>query len=67
MSAAAQKQKDSAMAAHLKATGFPHGKRRSVTHAPPVPGKGEVGSAAYRRRVAAQKAEAEAGRRTHRQ
>ena len=44
--------KDSAMSAHLKASGYPHGRRMSHTLAPTVPSMGDVGSAAYRRRVA---------------
>ena len=55
MGAAEQRQKDSTMAAHLRASGFPHGKRKTSTHAPPVPASGDVGSAAYRRRLAKEK------------
>jgi hypothetical protein len=44
--------RDKQMAAHLKATGYPHGRRRSSTLAPPVPNRDDVGSAAQRRRVA---------------
>lgn len=52
MSAAADRNKDSAMAAHLVKSGYPHGRRKSTTHAPCVPSMADVGSAAYRRRLA---------------
>ncbi len=52
MGAAEHKNKNSAMAGYLKAHGFPHGKTATSTHAPPVPSMRDVGSAAYRRRVA---------------
>ena len=57
MSSAAEKRtKDQAMAAHLIRIGYPHGRRFN----PPYPGSGgfpvnEPGSAAYRRRVKAQR------------
>lgn len=41
--------KDKKMAADLKSRGIYHGKRLTVSLAPPVPPKGEAGSAAYRR------------------
>lgn len=44
--------KDSAMSAHLKATGYPHGKTATHTVAPTIPSMKDVGSAAYRRRQA---------------
>lgn len=44
--------KDKQMAAHLKATGYPHGKRKTSTNCPPIPNRLDIGSAAYRRRVA---------------
>lgn len=50
MGAAERRGKDSAMSAHLKARGYPHGRRFSSTQAPPEPDMGDVGSAAYRRR-----------------
>jgi hypothetical protein len=46
-----QTNKDSTMARHLVQAGYPHGRRASVTHAPPTPSMKDVGSAAYRRRV----------------
>lgn len=36
-------------AAALRRRGYYHGKRASVTHAPPVPNPKDVGSAKYRR------------------
>ena len=50
----AQSAKDAAMAADLKARGIYHGKRLSkgLTNIPKI---GEVGSAAYRRRIAKKK------------
>lgn len=51
MGAAEQRTKDAAMAAHLKARGYPHGKRATSTHAPPIPPRDDVGSAAHRRRM----------------
>lgn len=47
--AAKGQNKDAAMSAHLKASGYPHGKRKSSTLAPPSPSMKDVGSAAYRR------------------
>lgn len=44
--------KDRSMAAHLIKSGYPHGRTKTSTHAPPVPGRNDVGSAAYRRRQA---------------
>lgn len=44
-----QRTKSQAMAADLVKRGIPHGKRTTVTNAPPVPRMGDVGSAAYRR------------------
>jgi hypothetical protein len=44
--------KDSAMAGHLVKQGYPHGRRKSATHAPTSPSMQDVGSAAYRRRKA---------------
>lgn len=52
MAAAAQRNKDSAMAAYLVKSGYPHGRRMSTTCAPCAPSMKDVGSAAYRRRVA---------------
>lgn len=49
MGAAEQRAKSAKMAADMKAKGVFHGKRQSVTHAPPVPAMNDVGSAAYRR------------------
>lgn len=43
---------DAAMSAHLKAMGYPHGRRKTATHAPPVPDPKHIGSAAYRRLMA---------------
>lgn len=40
------------MAAHLVKSGYPHGRRKTSTHAPCVPSMADVGSAAYRRRLA---------------
>jgi hypothetical protein len=49
--------KDKAMASHLKAIGYPHGRRMTVTHAPPDPmGHKHLGSAAQRR-ISAKKGE----------
>jgi hypothetical protein len=50
MSAAEQRNKDAAMAAHLKAHGFPHGKRAS-SGLSNIPDTKDKGSAAYRRRA----------------
>lgn len=50
MAAGKNGNKDAAMSAHLKATGYPHGKRKTSTNCPPVPKRDDVGSAAYRRR-----------------
>lgn len=44
--------KDSAMAGHLVKNGYPHGRRKTSTLAPPAPPMSDVGSAAYRRRQA---------------
>jgi hypothetical protein len=45
--------KDKAMASHLKAIGYPHGRRMTVTHCPPDPmGHKHLGSAAQRRIMA---------------
>lgn len=42
--------KDKAMASHLKATGYPHGRRMTATHCPPDPmSHKHLGSAAQRR------------------
>lgn len=54
MAAQAKNQKDSAMAAMLVRTGFPHGRRKTSPY--PNSGgltavKGAVGSAAFQRRV----------------
>lgn len=54
MGKAEQRTKDAAMAAHLVKAGYPHGRRKSTTLAPPVPSPRDVGSAAYRRRMAKQ-------------
>lgn len=43
--------KDREMAAHLVKSGYPHGRRKSTTLAPPSPSMKDVGSAAYRRRM----------------
>lgn len=51
MGAAEQRQKDSAMASHLKASGYPHG-RRKTSGVSNIPKPTDVGSAAYRRRIA---------------
>ena len=41
------------MASHLKATGYPHGRRSTATHCPPDPmGHKYLGSAAQRRLMA---------------
>lgn len=48
MKAADQKNKNSAMSAHLKLIGYPHGRTMS-TRRNDVPSMGDVGSAAYRR------------------
>jgi hypothetical protein len=45
-------KKDSEMSAHLTKSGYPHGRRKSVTNAPCVPNMKDTGSAAYRRRNA---------------
>lgn len=45
--------KDKAMAAHLKAIGYPHGRRMT---APSVPAKDQVGSNKYQRYLASQRA-----------
>lgn len=42
--------KDREMAAHLVRSGYPHGRRKTSTLAPPEPAMKDVGSAAYRRR-----------------
>lgn len=52
MARGAEGNRDSAMAAYLKKSGYPHGRRFSTTNAPCVPSMQDVGSAAYRRRVA---------------
>ena len=44
--------RDKQMAAHLKAQGYPHGRRKSSTLCPPSPKFTDIGSAAFRRRVA---------------
>jgi hypothetical protein len=45
--------KDKAMASHLKAIGYPHGRRMTATHCPPDPmGHKYLGSAAQRRIMA---------------
>jgi len=44
--------RDKMMAAHLKATGYPHGRRKSSATMPIWPSMSDVGSAAYRRRTA---------------
>ena len=49
---AANRSRDSEMASHLVKSGYPHGRRKSVTNAPCVPNMSDVGSAAYRRRIA---------------
>ncbi len=49
MGRAEQKTKNSAMSAHLKAMGYPHGRRKTTTNCDPIPKKDDVGSAAYRR------------------
>lgn len=49
MAAGKNGNKDSAMAGHLKAMGYPHGRTATKTCAPPVPKMSDVGSAAYRR------------------
>lgn len=41
------------MAAHMKDKGIYHGTRTTATHAPSIPSMEDVGSAAYRRRLAA--------------
>ena len=46
------KNKDREMSAYLKRSGYPHGRTATTTHAPPVPKFTDVGSAAYRRRMA---------------
>lgn len=48
MAAAAQRNKDSAMSAYLKANGYPHGRTMSARRNE-VPSVRDVGSAAYRR------------------
>lgn len=50
--AANDSNKDKAMAANLRSKGIYHGVRRTTTHAPPRPAATDVGSAAYRRRMA---------------
>lgn len=52
MGASERSGKDKQMAAHLKAQGYPHGRRKTSTLAPPIPDRSHVGSAAYRRRKA---------------
>ena len=43
--------KDSQMARNLVKAGYPHGRvMGGPTQAPPIPPRGDVGSAAYRRR-----------------
>ncbi len=49
MGKAEQRTKDAAMAAHLIKSGYPHGRRKTSTCAPPSPNMQDVGSAAYRR------------------
>ncbi len=50
--ASQQGNRDSAMSAHLKATGYPHGRTKTSARNE-VPKMSDVGSAAYRRRIAA--------------
>lgn len=52
MGASENRNKNSAMSAYLSKSGYPHGVRATSTLAPPVPKSGDVGSAAYRRRMA---------------
>lgn len=49
MAASAKNNKDREMAAHLVKSGYPHGRRKTSTLAPPSPSMKDVGSAAYRR------------------
>lgn len=46
-----ENNKDRQMASNLVKSGYPHGRTmRGPTHAPPIPPRTDVGSAAYRRR-----------------
>lgn len=55
MALAEQRARNQKMAAYLLKSGYPHGKRHTHTLANPVPMLNDVGSAAYRRRLASGK------------